>query len=209
MVLNFAEAADEIIKAGRKLATAGYAPATAGNYSMRLANDEIAITISGADKGDLTKEQIMRINKDGQSLDGSKPSAETLLHTLLYHLYPQVNAVLHTHSIACVVLTRLYPKEKFFALEGYELLKAFPGIMTHQHTIQLPIFDNAQDMEYLSAKVIEVLKDKPKTPAYLIRSHGLYGWGKTMKEAEQVVHAAEVLLSCELETLKVGKGRAL
>jgi methylthioribulose-1-phosphate dehydratase len=38
-----------------------------------------------------------------------------------------------------------------------------------------------------------------KIPAYLIRGHGLYGWGATMAEARRVVEATEFMISCELE----------
>ena len=184
----------------------GLAPATAGNYSARTEDGQIAITVSGMYKGDLKKDGIMRVDLDGKPLEDKKPSAETLLHTLIYDLYPDVNAVLHTHSVPCVVLTRIDPQASHIVLDGYELLKAFPGIETHDTQVRLPVFDNTQDMEALSRDVTEVLKDKPKTPAFLIRNHGLYGWGKNMKEASQVVEALEVLLSCELEIQKLQKG---
>lgn len=83
--------------------------------------------------------------------------------------------------------------------------KVFPGVTTHETQVMLPVFDNSQDMTVLSAQVQEVLRDRPETPAYLIRGHGLYGWGRTMKEAAQVVEGLEVLLSCELEMLKLAK----
>ncbi len=206
MQTSFERAAEEIIKAGHRLDNLGLAPATAGNYSVRTEDGQIAITVSGMYKGDLKKDGIMRVDLDGKPLEDKKPSAETLLHTLIYDLYPDVNAVLHTHSVPCVVLTRIDPQASHIVLDGYELLKAFPGIDTHDTQIRLPIFDNTQDMKALSRDVMEVLKDKQKTPAFLIRNHGLYGWGKNMKEASQVVEALEVLLSCELEIQKLQKG---
>ncbi len=205
MKTGFERAAEEIIRAGNRLDMLGLAPATAGNYSMRLETGEIAMTVSGAHKGTLDKADIMRVDLAGKPLEDKKPSAETLLHTVIYGLFPEVNAVLHSHSIPCVVLTRLFPKEKFIRLEGYELLKVFPGVTTHETQVLLPVFDNSQDMTVLGAQVQEVLRERPETPAYLIRGHGLYGWGRTMKEAAQVVEGLEVLLSCELEILKTGK----
>ena len=35
-------------------------------------------------------------------------------------------------------------------------------------------------------------------PAYLIRGHGLYGWGRDIAEAERVIEAAEWLAACEV-----------
>ncbi len=35
-------------------------------------------------------------------------------------------------------------------------------------------------------------------PAYLIRSHGLYAWGKDLAEAERVLEGTEWLIAAEL-----------
>ena len=88
------QAAAEIIAIGRRLDTRGLAPATAGNYSMRLDDGSIAVTVSGAHKGRLSEAQVMRVNAGGASLDGKKPSAETLLHTMVYAVDPGAGAVL-------------------------------------------------------------------------------------------------------------------
>lgn len=199
MAFTFKDAASQIISAGQKLDAFGFAPATSGNYSMRLDSNEIAITVSGMHKGELTPEKIMRINNDGESLDGKKPSAETLLHTQLYRFFPHISAVLHTHSVPCVVLSRLLGTKKEIVLQGYELLKAFPGIETHDTAVHIPVFENTQDIAALAKDVDQVLANRKKTPAYIIRGHGLYGWGEDMKQALQVTEAMEVLLDCELK----------
>lgn len=204
MRLSYENAVSDIIKAGNRLDQMQLAPATSGNYSMRIGDDEMAITVSGAHKGQLQADQIMRADLEGKPLEDKKPSAETLLHSVLYQLYPEVNAVLHTHSIACSVLTRLMPQDKFLVLEGYEMLKAYAGVETHETSVRLPIFENTQDMDALSETVVEVLKAFPETPAYLIRGHGIYGWGRDMAEAERVIEATEMLLSCEMHIKQIG-----
>ena len=204
MTLSYENAVNDIIKAGNRLDQMQLAPATSGNYSMRTSDGEMAITVSGAHKGQLQADQIMRADLDGTPLEGKKPSAETLLHSVLYHLYPEVNAVLHTHSVACSVLTRLMPQDKFLILEGYEILKAYAGVETHEASVRLPIFENTQDMDALSETVVEVMKAFPKTPAYLIRGHGIYGWGRDMAEAERVIEATEMLISCEMHVKQIG-----
>ena len=40
----------------------------------------------------------------------ARPSAETLLHTQIYRRFPDANAVLHTHSQAQSVASRLFAK---------------------------------------------------------------------------------------------------
>jgi methylthioribulose-1-phosphate dehydratase len=72
---DFSTAAAEIIAAGKFLAEKGWAPATAGNYSVRLADGRIAITVSGYEKGELTPDAIMLIDKNGKPIDHRTPSA--------------------------------------------------------------------------------------------------------------------------------------
>ena len=77
-----------------------------GNYSHRLEDGRIAITVSGAHKGRLGRADVMTLDAEGRPEDDRRPSAETLLHLMLYRRDPQVRAVLHTHSIPAVVLSR-------------------------------------------------------------------------------------------------------
>ncbi len=202
MTISFEKAVQDIIKAGNRLDRMNLAPATSGNYSIRTNDNEMAITVSGAHKGQLEPHQIMRADLDGKPLEDKKPSAETLLHSVLYKAYPDVNAILHTHSVACTVLTRL-SSDDALTLSGYEMLKAYRGVETHDVSVSLPIFDNTQDMVDLSARVESMLRAKPETPAYLIRNHGIYGWGKDMAEAERVIVATEMLLSCEMHIKQI------
>lgn len=203
---TFEAAAAAIIAAGRRLDARGLAPATAGNYSVRLSPQEIAITVSGRHKGRLTPEDIMRVDPRGSALDGRKPSAETALHVMIYRLYPHINAVLHVHSIAAVALTRHRPKAAGIVFEGYEMLKALPGIATHEVAVDIPVFENTQDIEALAGEVSERLGRTRAPPAYLIRGHGVHGWGKDLDEAERVIEALDHLLSCEIEALRLGAG---
>jgi methylthioribulose-1-phosphate dehydratase len=191
-------AADRILAAGRVLSGRGWAPAGSGNYSHRLADGDIAITVSGAHKARLSAGDVMTVDAQGRARDDRRPSAETPLHLMIYRLYPDVQAVLHTHSIPVVALTRLAPGPGALRLAGYELLKAFPGVHTHDCAVDLPIFDNRQDMTALAADVAAALTAHP-APAFLVRSHGLYGWGSSMDEALCVVEAAETMIACELE----------
>lgn len=207
---EFADAAAALVAVGRRLDARGLAPATAGNYSIRLEDGASAITVSGAHKGRLTTEQIMRASAQGVSLDGKKPSAETLLHCLVYAVDPCAGAVLHTHSIPGTVLSRALAGQDGIVLEGYELLKVFPSSQgTHDTRVVLPLVDNSQDMAALAEQLRPVLAaQSPIIPAFYIRGHGLYAWGPTLDAAENMVEAVEFLLACALEELKLRGGRA-
>jgi methylthioribulose-1-phosphate dehydratase len=198
---DFDTAATAIVETGRRLDQRGLAPATAGNYSIRLDDGTIAVTVSGAHKGRLTTNAIMRVSAGGQALDGKRPSAETLLHCLVYAVDPAAGAVLHTHSIAGTVLSRALGD--VIPLSGYELLKIYPGIATHETSVALPLVDNSQDMAALAGIVRPLLERQERlVPAFYIRGHGLYAWGPTIEAAENVVEGTEFLLACAWEELK-------
>ena len=166
------------------------------------------MSVSGASKGDMTADDVMLLDSEGKPLDDRKPSAEALLHLVLYRVRQTANAVLHTHSATGVTLTRAMKEATLITFDSHEILKAFPGITTHDTRVAIPIFDNTQDMQALAVHVGTVLRPSPQTPAFLIRGHGLYSWGTTMAEARRVIEATEFLLECEYKTLCLNAGKA-
>lgn len=191
--------AGELIVNVRELSQLGWTPATSSNFSMRLDDRHAAITVSGRDKGRLHEDDIMVVDFDGSAVGSQhRPSAETLLHTQLYRRFPDVGCILHTHSKSQTVASRLFARDGHVRLEGYELLKAFPGNITHETAIDLPVLPNSQDMHVLSAQVEELL-DKGSLWGYLIDGHGLYAWGATMADARRHLEAFNFLLECELD----------
>ena len=194
--VRYSVAVDAIIAVGRWLDGKGWAPATAGNYSMRLEDGSFAITVSGWHKGRLTADGVMRVDAQGRSLDGRKPSAETALHMQIYRLLPDINAVLHSHSPVSVGMSRAVKTDRY-RLAGHEMLKVLPGIMTHDTALDLPIVDNSQDMADITAP-LERAMESGELRAYLIRGHGLYGWGRDMAEAERVIEGVEWMIAAEL-----------
>lgn len=193
---EFYRQADALIAAGRFIDSKGWVPATSGNFSARLSDGNIAITVSGRHKGHLQRDDIMLIDADGHSLDGKKPSAETLLHTSLYRRYPDVQAVLHPHSMNATLAARLFSHE--IVLENYELLKALAGIDTHESRATIPIFANDQNIPRLAAVVEDYLDRHGDIHAYIIAGHGFYTWGATVKDTLRHLEALEFLFECEI-----------
>lgn len=188
--------AAELVEAGRSIHARGWVPATSGNFSARLSDGSIAITVSGKHKGELSPGDIMRVDGEGRSLDGKKPSAETLLHTALYRRYPRVQAVLHPHSPAATMVSKLFAHE--LVLEDYELVKALEGVDTHETRIVVPIFANDQNIPRLSLKVDEYIEMHGDIYGYIISGHGFYTWGSSVKDALRHVEALEYLFDIEM-----------
>tara|TARA_R100000789_G_scaffold53332_2_gene52395 strand:- start:8 stop:634 length:627 start_codon:yes stop_codon:yes gene_type:complete len=203
-VTRYAIAAQSIVDAGRFLYDRGWSPATSSNYSARIDSDHVAITVSGRHKGQLAAGDVMVVDLNGNPVQSNcKSSAETLLHTVLYQVFPDAGAVLHTHSVKATVLSRLIPPGQSLELEGYELQKAFAGVTSHEGRLSIPVFDNTQDIPALAEQTGEWFRAHPEQPGYLIRGHGLYTWGATMADCLRHVEAFEFLFECELETMRV------
>lgn len=194
--IEFNEKSQQLIEAGRIIDLKGWVPATSGNFSARLSDNSIAITVSGKHKGQLNTDDIMLIDKEGHSLDGNKPSAETLLHTALYRRFQDAQAILHPHSINSTLLSRLFKQE--IILRDYELLKALQDIDTHETEIRIPIFPNDQNIPRLAESVDRYMDIHSSIHAYIIAGHGFYVWGKSVKDTLRHVEALEFLFDCEI-----------
>ena len=197
------DATKAIIKAGQRLDKLNLCPATGGNYSHRLAADKLLVTVSGCLKGELTADDVMLYDITGMPLEQKKPSAEALLHAVIYELYPDAGAALHTHSVTSVVFSKYHQDLSEYAISGYEMQKTIPNCPSHERTLRLPIFDNTQDMNLLAQQMRQRLTRQDY--AFIIRGHGIYGWGKDMHEALRVIEGVEYLLQCEWELLKLKK----
>jgi methylthioribulose-1-phosphate dehydratase len=190
-------AAEDIIRAGRRMDQRGWVPATAGNISVRIKGPRIAITRSGGHKGFLDSFSVIEVDLEGTpAARNVKPSAETLLHCQLYRAFPEVNAVLHGHSVANTVLS-LETQAPALSFSGYEVQKIFAGQTTHEATLHLPVFANDQDIARLAAAIEPHLATA--TMGYLIRGHGAYVWGPDMDTALARLEGLEFLLACALE----------
>jgi methylthioribulose-1-phosphate dehydratase len=195
---RLAEAAGLLVEAGKRMDARNWVPGSAGNLSARIDEETIAITRSGVHKGRLKTEDIIEVALDGTAREqGQRPSAETLLHCQLYRLFPQVGSVLHGHSVAATVLSMAGDIQ----FSGYEIIKAF-GFTTHEVDVTLPVFENDQDIARLARLTEPVLLEE--TPiGYMIRGHGVYGWGASVEHAFWRLEALEFLLECELQRKRI------
>lgn len=203
-ITQYATAAQSIVEAGQFLYSRGWSPATSSNYSARISDQHIAITVSGKHKGQLAAGDVMVVDLGGEPVQSNcRSSAETLLHTVIYDLFPHIGAVLHTHSVGATVFSRLLTGQDHVTFADYELQKAFPGFDTHEGELTLPVFENTQDIVALSALTREYFAANPQVPGYLIRGHGMYTWGNTMADCLRHVEAMEFLIECELEMRRI------
>ena len=177
----------------------GWSPATSTNYSFRMADNPevIIVSRSGIDKSAFTDRDFMEVNMQGLALpayEGIRPSAETLIHCKLYELFPEMMCIVHSHSVYSVLQSMKH--QSAVELSGYEVLKGFEGIKTHETTVQIPVFDNTQDMPHF-ASVLEQEKNRLRVPAFIMRQHGTYAWGRNLFEAKRHLETAEYLFEVD------------
>ena len=187
---------DDLIRIGRRFDTRGWVLGTSGNFSVVTGRDplRIAITRSGAHKGELGPDDILTIDDDARVVDGrGTPSAETLLHVEIVRARG-AGAVMHTHSIWSTALSGRHGDAGGVEITGYEMLKGLDGVTTHDHHEWLPILNNDQDMLRLAGEVRRTLAVHPGCHGFLLRRHGLYTWGKTPAGAIRHVEILEFLL---------------
>ena len=196
---DFPGLATELVAIGRDFHARGWSLATSSNYSVVVSRDplRLLLTGSGFDKGRLTPEQLVVVDAEGRRLVDSqpKPSAETRLHTVLAR-HAGAGAVLHTHSVWATLLSERYVADGALELTGYEMLKAFAGISTHEERVRIAIVPNTQDIDTLAQQLATRLQagDPDLRHAFLMAGHGLYTWGKDLAEARRHVEACEFLL---------------
>ena len=140
-----------------------------GNVSVRLEDGTFLITPSGKNKGLLSEDEVVRIDKDGRSLDGGKPSIERFFHLALYECNPSVNAVVHCHPLYCTALAVRGEKVNCsLTPEGIILLGEVP--MVGYHTPGSP-------------ELVEAVRRECAHMAMTMARHGALTQGRDLIEA--------------------------
>ena len=161
---------NELIYWSKRLYDKDMAPSTSGNISYRL-NDEILISASGVCLGDLSENEIAKVDINGNSLDNNiKPSSEKNLHCMIYKKRFDINAIIHSH---CPYITA-------FAVCGLEINKPILPDFALQYT-KIPIVDYYCPSTLNLAN--ETSKYFDKYSIVLLKNHGVVVGSDNLKNA--------------------------
>lgn len=166
----------------------GHSPATSTNYSCKDSHENIWVSRSGIDKASILPDDFIPIDSLGNPLPPFQhliPSAETAIHRFLYEHFPKTQVILHSHELYSVLASQRMPEVCF---QGYELQKAFVGVLSHEEEVRIPIIPNSQDMNDILSQLI-LRKEALKYGLFSIENHGYYTWGTTLFEAKRSVEA--------------------
>lgn len=114
----------EIIDVSNEIYDKGLVSGKAGNISARFKGengDIIGITPTLKSLSDLSEEDIVLVDLDGNVLTRGKPSSEVNMHIEIYKKRPDVNGIVHTHSPYATGFA--FSSKRLKRLEGFGEIK--------------------------------------------------------------------------------------
>jgi ribulose-5-phosphate 4-epimerase/fuculose-1-phosphate aldolase len=205
---------DEIF---RKIRAVGSAALTldienshSGNISIKCKDergtDLLAITATGSQKGELTKEKICYPALDKINYGYFKSSSETDIHANILHI-PGVNATMHGHTKKATIVTldddpmpKKNPRAPLVPLDplGARYLKQIP-------VDWFPVASGSKEMADTVSLRLET------NPTTIVQAHGAFAKGASLEEAFfnlcLVEHSGEVLHFCEILGVDMERAR--
>lgn len=176
----------EAVVVAQALDAAGLMPNKSGNVSVRTPRG-FAITPAGTPYRELTATSLVEIEngdtpgfaENGDTPGFRRPSSEWRMHAAIYRAYPEVGAVVHTHSprataLACAGLG-IPPFHYMIALAGGEV-----------RCMPYATFGTAE----LAERAVRGLEGRRAT---LLANHGVIAVGSTLRAAHAVALEIENL----------------
>ncbi|MDI1308556.1 MAG: class II aldolase/adducin family protein [Methylotenera sp.] len=191
---------EQLLNISQQLVRMGLNRGTAGNASVRADNAEgqtgFLITPSGLAANKMTPSDMVWIDFAGNATGTRPPSSEWRFHLDILQNKPQVNAVIHTHSIYASTFSTfrmdMPPFHYMIALAGGDSIRCAP----------YALFGSQQ----LSDNAIEALKDRK---ACLLANHGMIAVGETLEKALDITQEVETLCEQYLLALQAGEPHIL
>jgi L-fuculose-phosphate aldolase len=182
---------DAAVAAVCKLDALGMNRGSTGNVSLRHAQGML-ITPTGMGADDLRPQDMVWLGWDGTQRGQWQPSSEWHFHQAIYRARPDLNAVVHTHSVHAAALACLRrPLPSFHYMVAVAGGDDVPCVPYH-------LFGT----EALSAAVAAAFADRD---ACLMANHGLVAAGATLPRALKVVQEVESLCEVYLKALAAGE----
>ncbi|MBM3431154.1 MAG: methylthioribulose 1-phosphate dehydratase [Bacteroidetes bacterium] len=200
--MKLSQVKQEMVEVIKSYNSKGWSPATSTNYSFKDETGQIWVTKSGIDKSIISVEDFITVSDHGESIgeySNVKPSAETLIHCVLYELFPETKFILHSHGPFPVLISIKLQNE--FSVEGYEIQKGFPEVSSHVTKTVIPVISNNQDMTYFKQE-LSYRKSQLNNKCLIIKKHGTYAWGTTLFEAKRHLETLDYLCQCEFLNTK-------
>lgn len=194
---------ESVCRANRELVKHGLVTLTFGNVSGRdFEKNVIAIKPSGVDYGDLTPDDIVLLDLEGNVLEGTlRPSSDAPTHVALYRALPSVGGVAHTHSTYATAFAQ--------AVRPIPCLGTTHADVFHGEVpCTRPLTREEVESEYeanTGKVIVECLGDTDplEVPGALAANHGAFTWGRDAAEAVRNGVVLEEVARSSLATLSL------
>jgi L-ribulose-5-phosphate 4-epimerase len=179
-----------VLKANLDLVKHGLVIFTWGNVSaIDQEKGLVVIKPSGVSYENMNAEDMVVVDLEGNVVDGSlKPSSDTPTHLELYKHWPEITAVVHTHSTWA---TSFAQAGMSIPAMGTTHADYFYGKIPCTRKMTRDEVETAYEKE-TGTVIIETFKGKNPLdiPGVLVNNHGPFTWGTS---PENAVHNAVVL----------------
>jgi L-fuculose-phosphate aldolase len=187
--MNRKQLSREIIDTCLEMTRLGLNQGTAGNVSVRY-NGGMLITPTGTPYDQMTEDSIVYVDADGHYEAGKLPSSEWRFHHAVYQARPDLDAVVHNHSLNCSAVSIL----------GKDI-PAIHYMIAVGGTNRIPCVPYAT---FGTPKLAEYVQDGIKqSKAILMQHHGLIAAEKNLKKALWLAHEVEVLATWYMKLLAI------
>lgn len=192
--MNHRDLREEVARVAKQLITSGLVTGTSGNVSARTPEGDVLVTPTGIDYEALEPADIALVDVAGNLLEGSlAPSSETPMHTGIYRKRPEVDAVVHTHSIFATTLACL----------GWPIPPVHYMLTTLSDDGHIPLAPyTTYGTEQLAANCAEALGESRK--ACLLQNHGTITVGESADQAFSRTVVLEEMAEVYYRTSVVG-----
>ncbi|WP_442600272.1 class II aldolase/adducin family protein [Neobacillus sp. D3-1R] len=161
----------QICDIGKRVYDKGFVAANDGNISVRVDENTFLVTPTGVSKGFMTPEMLIKIDSEGNVLEGvCKPTSEIKLHLQVYKERPDIHSVVHVHP----------PYATAFAIAGIPLNQAtMPESIVTLGSIPIAEYGTPSTDE-LSKSICPHIHNHNGA---LLENHGALTWGATLDQA--------------------------
>lgn len=189
------ELKQEVCDANLRLVEYGLVILTWGNVSAITPDRRyVVIKPSGVDYGAMGPEQMVVTDLEGRIVEGDlRPSSDLLTHLELYRAFPEVRAVVHTHSRYATALAQA---EQDLPCYGTTHADTFYGPVPCTRHLTRREVEEAYERN-TGLVIAETFRqrgiDPEAVPGVLVCKHGPFAWGGNSRKA---VENALILEEC-------------
>jgi len=173
---------NDICEVARRLYAAGFMTGSDGNLSTILSDTEVLVTPSRLCKGFLKPSQIVKIDRQGNQLEGDlPPTVEVAMHLAAYEERPDICSVAHCHPPILVA----------FTVAGLDLPSSILPEVEVMFGGRVPLAPYAPPGSSALADSIRPAISKRENSVVLLDHHGLLAVGRDIYQAAIKVEHAE------------------